>query len=125
MSDALSQLEALRLPATAPGTAVAPAAPTALSTNMPAPTMGLSPTRPGIFQLRPLVVVQLARSPLASTAEQLMVPQVKGMVSFSASSVAGSPGAGTSGMRWSSSTRAYAGRGRSYAIAPGRLPPGC
>jgi hypothetical protein len=36
--------------------------------------MGESPTRPGIFQERPLVVVTPHTSPRALTALQLMVP---------------------------------------------------
>src|SRR5712691_4372901 len=36
--------------------------------------MGESPTRPGIFQARPLVVVTPDISPLAFNARQLMVP---------------------------------------------------
>ena len=49
---------------------VAPAEPMEFSQNIPAPTIGESPMRPGIFQLRPLVEVHAAMSPLASTAEQ-------------------------------------------------------
>src|SRR6185369_16177236 len=36
--------------------------------------MGESPTRPGIFQARPLVVVRPDISPFAFNARQLMVP---------------------------------------------------
>src|SRR5262245_27405807 len=53
---------------------VEPAAPTSLSTQQPAPMMGESPTRPGIFQERPEVVVVAEMSPLASTAMQGIVP---------------------------------------------------
>ena len=56
---------------------VEPAAPTSLSQYCPAPMSGLSPTRPGIFQDSPLVVVTDERSPAASTAFMLMVPVVK------------------------------------------------
>src|SRR5687767_5060979 len=57
---------------------VDPAAPTALSQYWPAPMIGLSPTRPGIFHEMPLVVVIELRSPRASTALMLMVPVVNG-----------------------------------------------
>src|SRR6202040_4134285 len=53
---------------------VEPAAPTSLSTKHPAPMMGESPTRPGIFHARPEVVVVAEISPLASTAMQGIVP---------------------------------------------------
>ena len=53
---------------------VEPAPPTSPSTNNPAPMMGESPTRPGIFQERPEVVVVPLTSPLALTARQLIVP---------------------------------------------------
>ena len=53
---------------------VEPAAPTSLSQYSPAPTIGLSPTRPGIFHARPAVVVTEERSPWGVTALQLMVP---------------------------------------------------
>src|SRR5712671_5093179 len=53
---------------------VEPAAPTSLSTYKPAPMIGESPTRPGIFQARPEVVVTPEISLFASTAKQLMVP---------------------------------------------------
>src|SRR5690606_30160527 len=56
-------------------TPVEPAAPTSLSTYSPAPMIGESPTRPGILNASPLVDVMPARSPLASTARQLIVPQ--------------------------------------------------
>src|SRR6516225_9176566 len=42
---------------------VDPAAPTALSTYRPAPRIGESPARPGIFHERPLVVVTPQISP--------------------------------------------------------------
>src|SRR5262245_50800509 len=57
---------------------VDPAAPTSLSQYWPAPMMGESPTRPGIFHERPLVVVHEATSPLAVTAFMLIVPYVNG-----------------------------------------------
>src|SRR6266478_10209331 len=53
---------------------VEPAAPISPSTYSPAPRIGESPTRPGIFQERPLVVVTPAIWPLALTALQLIVP---------------------------------------------------
>src|SRR6266446_7708835 len=53
---------------------VEPAAPTSLSTQQPAPMIGQSPTRPGIFQDNPEVVVVAEMSPLASTAMQGIVP---------------------------------------------------
>jgi hypothetical protein len=42
---------------------VEPAEPTSLSRNKPAPGIGESPTRPGIFQDRPEVVVVQPKSP--------------------------------------------------------------
>src|SRR5712691_11640704 len=54
---------------------VDPAAPTAPSTYRPAPRIGESPARPGIFHASPLVVVTPQISPLALTPSQLMVPQ--------------------------------------------------
>src|SRR5436190_19238899 len=53
---------------------VEPAAPISPSTYSPAPRIGESPTRPGIFQESPLVVVTPAIWPLALTALQLIVP---------------------------------------------------
>src|ERR1700693_5636595 len=53
---------------------VEPAAPTSLSTQHPAPMIGESPTRPGIFHASPDVVVVAEMSPLASTAMQGIVP---------------------------------------------------
>src|SRR6202040_1487949 len=53
---------------------VEPAAPTSLSTKQPAPMIGESPTRPGIFHASPEVVVVAEMSPLASTAMQGIVP---------------------------------------------------
>src|SRR2546423_3321048 len=53
---------------------VDPAAPTSLSQYCPAPIIGESPTRPGIFHERPLVVVTEERSPWGVTASQLIVP---------------------------------------------------
>jgi hypothetical protein len=53
---------------------VDPAAPTSLSQYCPAPMIGESPTRPGSFQARPLVVVTEPMSPRASTAQRLIVP---------------------------------------------------
>ena len=55
---------------------VEPAAPTVLSQYCPAPMIGLSPMRPGIFHDSPLVVVTLAMSPAAVTAFMLIVPVV-------------------------------------------------
>jgi hypothetical protein len=55
---------------------VEPAAPTALSQYCPAPMIGESPTRPGTFHARPLVVVTELMSPAAFTAFMLMVPVV-------------------------------------------------
>src|SRR5512146_3446226 len=57
---------------------VDPAAPTSLSQYWPAPMIGESPTRPGIFHDKPLVVVTEAMSPLAVTAFMLIVPYVCG-----------------------------------------------
>src|SRR5438128_8982901 len=57
---------------------VEPAAPTSLSQYCPAPMIGESPTRPGIFHDSPLVVVTEPTSPLAPTALRLMVPEVYG-----------------------------------------------
>src|SRR4051812_39389270 len=54
---------------------VEPAAPTLPSTYKPAPRIGESPTRPGIFHARPLVVVTPQMSPLALIPSQLIVPQ--------------------------------------------------
>src|SRR5689334_2471612 len=56
---------------------VEPAAPTSLSQYCPAPMIGESPTRPGIFHERPLVVVTDAMSPVAVTAFMLIVPYVR------------------------------------------------
>src|ERR1043165_4599689 len=53
---------------------VDPAAPTSLSQYCPAPMMGESPMRPGIFQDSPLVVVHELMSPFAFTAFMLIVP---------------------------------------------------
>src|SRR3954469_24279213 len=53
---------------------VEPAAPTEPSTYSPAPKIGESPTRPGIFHERPLVVVTPQTSPFELTASQLIVP---------------------------------------------------
>src|SRR3954470_21790281 len=57
---------------------VDPAAPTSLSQYCPAPMMGESPTRPGIFHDRPLVVVHELMSPAAFTAFMLIVPYENG-----------------------------------------------
>src|SRR5437667_8831793 len=57
---------------------VEPAAPTSLSQYWPAPMIGESPTRPGIFHERPLVVVTDAMSPAAVTAFMLLVLYVYG-----------------------------------------------
>ena len=53
---------------------VEPAAPISLSVYSPAPMMGLSPTRPGILNASPLVVVTDEMSPCGVTASQLIVP---------------------------------------------------
>ena len=53
---------------------VEPAAPTSLSVYWPAPTIGESPARPGIFQASPLVVVTEEISPCALTTSRLIVP---------------------------------------------------
>src|SRR5881628_2405767 len=53
---------------------VEPAAPMSLSVYWPAPMIGLSPTRPGILNARPEVVVTEEISPWGVTASQLMVP---------------------------------------------------
>src|SRR5229473_1168714 len=53
---------------------VEPAAPTSLSTQHPAPMIGESPTRPGIFHDSPEVVVVAEMSPFASTAMHGIVP---------------------------------------------------
>ena len=53
---------------------VEPAAPTSLSVYCPAPMIAESPTRPGIFQASPLVVVTDEISPPGVTALQLIVP---------------------------------------------------
>src|ERR1700744_582819 len=53
---------------------VEPAAPTSLSTQHPAPMIGESPTRPGIFQARPEVVVVAEMSPFSFTAMHGIVP---------------------------------------------------
>src|SRR4029077_16318627 len=53
---------------------VDPAAPTSLSTQQPAPIIGESPTRPGIFHANPDVVVVAEMSPFASTAMHGIVP---------------------------------------------------
>src|SRR2546421_1502806 len=53
---------------------VEPAAPVSLSTYSPQPIKGESPTRPGIFQASPLVVVTPLMSKFLSSARQLIVP---------------------------------------------------
>src|SRR2546423_3561514 len=53
---------------------VEPAAPISPSTYSPAPRIGESPTRPGIFHESPLVVVTPQISPLALIPLQLIVP---------------------------------------------------
>src|SRR5207302_1912881 len=60
-------------------TPVEPAEPTSLSRYNPAPRMGESPTRPGIFQDRPEVVVVQPRSPWVSRTEQWIVPVTRGL----------------------------------------------
>ena len=54
--------------------------------------MGESPTRPGIFQARPLVVVTDERSPAALTTFKLMVPVGRTMFSSSGTSSQSSSG---------------------------------
>src|SRR5262245_38859226 len=54
---------------------VDPAAPTSPSTYSPAPRIGESPARPGIFHAKPLVVVTPQISPFGLTPSQLIVPQ--------------------------------------------------
>src|SRR3954470_18366300 len=71
---------------------VDPAAPTPLSQYWPAPTIGESPTLPGIFHDLPLVVVTEETSPLALTAFMLIVPVVN--LTCSASSNGSSWGKG-------------------------------
>src|SRR5215467_11801857 len=71
---------------------VEPAAPTSLSTQQPAPMMGESPTRPGIFQARPEVVVVAEMSPFSLTAMQGMVPVGGSAITRSAYAIfSGSP----------------------------------
>src|SRR5215813_216732 len=53
---------------------VEPAAPTAPSTYKPAPRIGESPRRPGIFHDKPLVVVTPQISPFELMPSQLIVP---------------------------------------------------
>src|SRR5215217_9514743 len=53
---------------------VEPAAPTEPSTYRPAPRIGESPSRPGIFHASPLVVVTPQISPRELTPLQLIVP---------------------------------------------------
>src|SRR5580700_10717483 len=53
---------------------VDPAAPTSLSTKQPAPMIGESPTRPGIFHASPDVVVVAEMSPFSFTAIHGIVP---------------------------------------------------
>src|ERR1700722_14169328 len=53
---------------------VEPAAPTSLSTQHPAPMIGESPTRPGIFHASPEVVVVAEISPFSLIAMQGIVP---------------------------------------------------
>src|SRR5208337_3592008 len=55
-------------------TPVEPAEPSSLSRYSPAPKIGESPTRPGIFHDRPEVVVVQPRSPCVSSTEQWIVP---------------------------------------------------
>src|SRR5882724_10025366 len=71
---------------------VEPAAPTSLSTQQPAPIIGESPTRPGIFQDNPEVVVVAEISPLASTAMHGIVPVRGCAMTYSAYAIfSGSP----------------------------------
>src|ERR1044072_6798337 len=53
---------------------VEPAAPMLLSLYSPAPMIGESPTRPGILNASPAVVVTDDRSPCGVSASQLTVP---------------------------------------------------
>src|SRR5438046_10520428 len=53
---------------------VEPAAPTSLSVYCPAQMIGLSPTRPGILNASPLVVVTEEITPWGVAAPQLIVP---------------------------------------------------
>src|SRR5712692_7802287 len=57
---------------------VEPAAPTSLSTQQPAPMIGESPTRPGIFHDSPEVVVVAEMSPFESTAMHGIVIEDRG-----------------------------------------------
>src|SRR5687768_8729905 len=95
---------------------VDPAAPTVLSQYWPAPMIGLSPTRPAIFQEMPLVVVIELRSPRASTAFMLMVPVVNGMPSGSSRSNQEPAGSRPAGGR-----PAPPGGGTSQLYGPPRL----
>src|SRR3990172_10762719 len=70
---------------------VEPAAPTVLSVYSPAPMMGESPTRPGIFHERPLVVVHELTSPAAFTAFMLIVPEVNASAPPASAPADGSP----------------------------------
>src|SRR6266404_8539948 len=72
-----------------------PAAPTVLSQYSPAPMIGESPTRPGNFQERPLVVVTDDMSPAAFTAFMLIVPVVNFTCSGSSKGIAAVRGGGT------------------------------
>src|SRR5260370_7428588 len=53
---------------------VEPAAPTSLSTQQPAPMIGESPTRPGIFHDNPEVVVVAEISPFQPTPMHATLP---------------------------------------------------
>src|ERR1041385_5884338 len=67
---------------------VEPAAPISLSVYWPAPTIGESPARPGIFQASPLVVVTDEISPLSLTRSRLIVPVGRAIIgAFSGTSV--------------------------------------
>src|SRR5499425_87196 len=63
---------------------VEPAAPTSLSTQHPAPMIGESPTRPGIFQANPEVVVVAEISPFSFTAMHGIVPVGGRVITLSA-----------------------------------------
>src|ERR1035441_9936668 len=68
---------------------VEPAPPTSWSSQRPPPMIGESPTRPGIFHARPLVVVTADISPFSFRAMQLMVP-CGGWMAFSQASASNS-----------------------------------
>src|SRR5215831_5503515 len=69
---------------------VEPAPPTSPSTYKPAPIIGESPTRPGIFHDNPEVVVVPEISPFSFTAKQLMVPVGGSLITSSARAISAS-----------------------------------